>query len=111
MRWARYVARMGDIRGANTVLVGRSDGKRPLRRPRRRHGDNITKAGNVRTTLRFRCVRVTTVAVQKVLRITYSEHGSAALCIHHAMRKRRIILPSDARLYHIFPPHLINGRF
>jgi len=47
----------------------------------------------------------------KVLRITYSERGSVALGIHHAMRMCRIILSSVACLYHIFPPHLINGRF
>ena len=35
------VARMGDGRGANRVLVGRPDGKRPLGRPRHRFEDNI----------------------------------------------------------------------
>jgi hypothetical protein len=41
MRWAGRVARMGDGRGAYRVLVGRSEGKRPLGRPRRRWEDNI----------------------------------------------------------------------
>jgi hypothetical protein len=41
MRWARHVARMGEGRGAYRVLVGRPEGKRPLRRPRRRWEDNI----------------------------------------------------------------------
>jgi hypothetical protein len=36
MRWAGHVARMGEGRGAYRLLVGRSAGKRPLGRPRRR---------------------------------------------------------------------------
>jgi len=35
------VARMGQERGVYRVLVGKSEGKRPLRRPRRRWEDNI----------------------------------------------------------------------
>jgi len=35
MRWAGHVARMGERRGAYRVLVGRPEGKRLLRRPRR----------------------------------------------------------------------------
>jgi hypothetical protein len=41
MRWAGHVARMGKERGAFRVLVGRSEGKRPLGRSRRRWKDNI----------------------------------------------------------------------
>jgi len=41
MRWAGHVARMGDRRGVYRVLVGKSEGKRPLGRPRRRWEDNI----------------------------------------------------------------------
>ena len=41
MRWAEHVARMGERRGVYTVLVGQSEGKRPIGRPRRRWGDNI----------------------------------------------------------------------
>jgi len=41
MRWAMYVARMGDRRGAYRVLVGTPEGKGPLGRPRRRCEDNI----------------------------------------------------------------------
>jgi hypothetical protein len=41
IRWARHVARMGEGRGVYRVLVGRSEGKRPLGRPRRRWEDNI----------------------------------------------------------------------
>jgi hypothetical protein len=40
-RWAGHVARMGEGRGVYRVLVGRPEGKRPLRRPRRRWEDNI----------------------------------------------------------------------
>jgi hypothetical protein len=36
MRWAGHVARMGKGRGVDRVLIGRSEGKRPLGRPRRR---------------------------------------------------------------------------
>jgi len=31
---------MGERRGLNRVLVGKTDGKRPLGRPRNRRGDN-----------------------------------------------------------------------
>ena len=41
MRWAGHVARMGERRGVYRVLVGKPEGKRPLRRPRRRWEDNI----------------------------------------------------------------------
>ena len=40
MGWAGHVARM-DERGVYRVLVGKPEGKRPLRRPRRRWVDNI----------------------------------------------------------------------
>jgi len=36
MRRAGHVARMGEGRGVDRVLVGKSEGKRPLGRPRRR---------------------------------------------------------------------------
>jgi hypothetical protein len=41
MRWAGHVARMGEVRGAYNILIGRPEGRRPLRRPRRRWEDNI----------------------------------------------------------------------
>jgi hypothetical protein len=41
MRWAGHVARMGEGREVHRVLVGKSEGKRPLGRPRRRWVDNI----------------------------------------------------------------------
>jgi hypothetical protein len=41
MRWAGRVARMGEKRNAYRLLVGKSEGKRPLGRPRRRWVDNI----------------------------------------------------------------------
>jgi hypothetical protein len=39
MRWAGHVARMGEVRGAYNILVGRPEGRRPLVRPRRRWED------------------------------------------------------------------------
>jgi len=41
MRWAGHVARMGEKRGVYSVLVGKSEGRRPLGRPRRRWVDII----------------------------------------------------------------------
>jgi len=41
MRWAGHVARMGLRRGAYRVLVGKTEGKIPLGRPRCRWEDNI----------------------------------------------------------------------
>jgi hypothetical protein len=43
MRWAGYVARMGEWRGVHRVLVGKPEGTRPLGRPRRRWEDNIKR--------------------------------------------------------------------
>jgi hypothetical protein len=40
MRWAGYVASMGEVRGAYNILVGRPEGRRPLGRPRHRWEDN-----------------------------------------------------------------------
>jgi len=39
-RWAGHVARMGESGGVYTVLAGKSEGKRPLGRHRRRWEDN-----------------------------------------------------------------------
>jgi hypothetical protein len=41
MRWEGDVARMGEKMNAYRVLVGKTEGKRPLRTPRRRREDNI----------------------------------------------------------------------
>jgi hypothetical protein len=41
MRWAGHVARMGEDRGVQRVLVGKPVEKRPLGRPRLRWEDNI----------------------------------------------------------------------
>jgi hypothetical protein len=41
MRWAGHVALMGEGRGVYRILVGRSEGKRAVGRPRRRCEDNI----------------------------------------------------------------------
>jgi len=41
MRWVGHVARMGEETGVYRVLLGKPEGRRPLRRPRRRWVDNI----------------------------------------------------------------------
>ena len=41
MRWAGHVACIGERRGVYRGLVGKPEGKRPLRRPRRRWENNI----------------------------------------------------------------------
>jgi hypothetical protein len=41
MRWAKHVARMEEMRNACSILVGKSEGKKLLRRPR--HGWEDTK--------------------------------------------------------------------
>jgi hypothetical protein len=41
LRWARHVTRMGEERQVYKVLVGKPEGKRPLRRPRNRWDDVI----------------------------------------------------------------------
>jgi hypothetical protein len=41
LRWAGHVARIGERRGAYRALVGKPEGRRPLRRPRRRWENNI----------------------------------------------------------------------
>jgi hypothetical protein len=41
MRWAGHIARMGVNRNAYRILVGNSEGKKPLGRQRRRWVDNI----------------------------------------------------------------------
>jgi hypothetical protein len=41
MRWVGHVAHIGERRGIYRVLVEKTEGKRPLRRPRCRLGYNI----------------------------------------------------------------------
>ena len=41
VRWAGYVARTSESRGAYSVLVGKSEGKRRLGIPRHRREGNI----------------------------------------------------------------------
>jgi hypothetical protein len=41
MRWAGHVARMREKRNEYRLLVGKSEGRRPLERPTRRWLDNI----------------------------------------------------------------------
>jgi hypothetical protein len=42
LRWAGHVARMAEGRGACRALVGKTEGRRPVGRFRRRWKDNIT---------------------------------------------------------------------
>jgi len=41
MRWAGHLGSMGEERGVYRVLVGKTEGRKPLGRPRRRWVDNI----------------------------------------------------------------------
>jgi hypothetical protein len=41
LRWSGHVGRMGEIRGAYRILVGKSEDRRPLERPRGRWENNI----------------------------------------------------------------------
>ena len=41
MRWEGHVAPVGERRGIYRILVGKSEGKTPLGRPRRRWEDNM----------------------------------------------------------------------
>jgi hypothetical protein len=44
IRWTGHVARMGEMRNAYRILVGKPEGKRPLGIPRRRWVDNINSS-------------------------------------------------------------------
>jgi hypothetical protein len=41
IRWAVHAVRMGELRNAHKILIGKRDGKRPLERRRRRWIDTI----------------------------------------------------------------------
>jgi len=41
MRWTGRVALVGETRGADRILMGKPEGKRPLGRPRHRWENNI----------------------------------------------------------------------
>jgi hypothetical protein len=41
VRWAGHVARMGEMKYAYRILVGKPEGKRPLGSPRHRWVDNV----------------------------------------------------------------------
>jgi hypothetical protein len=43
MRWARYIARIGERMNEYRIMVGKPEGRRPLGRPRRRCVDNIKR--------------------------------------------------------------------
>jgi hypothetical protein len=47
LRWAGHVARMRERRGAYRALVGKTQGRRPLGRPRLRWEDNIKMDGGI----------------------------------------------------------------
>jgi hypothetical protein len=47
MRWAGHVSRMGELRNAYRILVGKPEGKRPLGRPRRKWVDNTEIDGMI----------------------------------------------------------------
>jgi hypothetical protein len=47
-RWPGQVARMGERRGVYRVLVGKTEGKKPLGRPRRRWEDNTRGSQKIR---------------------------------------------------------------
>jgi hypothetical protein len=40
VRWVEYVARMGEMKNAYKILIGKPDGKKSLGRTRRRWEDN-----------------------------------------------------------------------
>jgi len=41
MSWPEHVARMREMRNSYSILVGKTEGRRPLGRPRRRWENNI----------------------------------------------------------------------
>jgi hypothetical protein len=43
MTWARHVAQVGEKKNAYSILKGKSEGKKPLGRPRRRWEDNTKR--------------------------------------------------------------------
>jgi hypothetical protein len=74
MSWAGHVVGMGGRRGTYRVLVGKSEGKRPFRRPRRRRKYNIKMHREVRCSVmdrielvqaRDRCSALMNVAMNR----------------------------------------------
>ena len=41
LTWAKHLTRMEDDRSAFKILTGKSTGRRPLGRPKRKCGDNV----------------------------------------------------------------------
>ena len=80
LRWVGHVARMEEGRSAFKVLTGKSTGKRPLERPRRRWKDNIRKdleeislnAGNWVDSVQDRNYRRALVNAALNLRVPYA---------------------------------------
>jgi hypothetical protein len=61
IRWARYVARFGEIRSAHKILVGKPEGEKLLERCRCMWEDKIKadiKKQGVRMWTRFNCLRI-----------------------------------------------------
>jgi hypothetical protein len=50
MIWVGHVARMGEMRNAYRILVGKPEGKRPLGRPRRKWENNTCIKMDIRET-------------------------------------------------------------
>jgi len=76
VRWVEYVARMGEMKNAYKILIGKPDGKRPLGRPGPRSQDNIKMAEvknmcNYTSTLLIRPLGV----VHNCTRCTSSNRG------------------------------------
>jgi hypothetical protein len=59
-RWAGHEARMGETRNAYRILVGKPEGKRPLRRPRSRWIHNIKMDSNGIVWVGLICLRIGT---------------------------------------------------
>jgi hypothetical protein len=48
MSWADNVARTGEMKNIHNILVGKPEGKRPLRRSKRKWEDNIRMVREIR---------------------------------------------------------------
>jgi len=59
--------------------------------------------------LTLKSVRVSTVAVEMAISITYSEFVSVALVIQLIKRMRHVVICDLSGFYHIFLHYLING--
>jgi hypothetical protein len=60
IRWVDHVACMGGMRNAHKILVGKSEGKRPVRRPTHRWENITMDMKETRCAVRTGCVRLMT---------------------------------------------------